>query len=278
MRELHDDKAASRGHSGRRKLIGYLLAAVLTGLAAGVIGPFGTYQSMYAGPRYVYWLTIVPLGWGQMVVISYCLRNVLDPDRLPGWSLMLIIAAIGSLPILFEVRWLGEMLVAELGSYTPLWLGYLQVYFVTTIFSLVQWTAIERWPLDIGWHPVDSGEASPDTPQTAAVAPAAQLSRMPEGLDGIVLCLEMEDHYVRVHTNQGSGLVLQRLSDAVRELADHDGQQVHRSWWVARAAVSGHERNGGRCILLLSNGLKVPVSRSYLAALTCPQGLYHILC
>ncbi|MDP6407627.1 MAG: LytTR family DNA-binding domain-containing protein [Alphaproteobacteria bacterium] len=110
-------------------------------------------------------------------------------------------------------------------------------------------------------------DASPNAPQTAPVALAAQLSRMPEGLDGTLLCLEMEDHYVRVHTTQGSGLVLQRLSDAMRELAGHDGQQVHRSWWVARAAVSGHERDGGRRILLLSNGLKVPVSRSYLAAL-----------
>jgi DNA-binding LytR/AlgR family response regulator len=89
---------------------------------------------------------------------------------------------------------------------------------------------------------------------------------MPEGLNGEILCVEMEDRYVRVHTPEGNDLALRRLNDAIRELEGHDGMQVHRSWWVARDAVERVEKKSRQPILVLSNGLRVPVSRGYLAA------------
>ena len=72
----------------------------------------------------------------------------------------------------------------------------------------------------------------------------------------------MEDHYVRAHTALGSDLVLMRLRDAVAELGDIDGLQVHRSWWVARHAVSDVRRDGRNVRLLLDTGLEAPVSRA----------------
>ena len=47
------------------------------------------------------------------------------------------------------------------------------------------------------------------------------------------------------------------------ELGAADGTQVHRSWWVATRAV-GPERQVDR--LVLTNGVEVPVSRSYRLA------------
>jgi DNA-binding LytR/AlgR family response regulator len=76
------------------------------------------------------------------------------------------------------------------------------------------------------------------------------------------LALASEDHYLRVYTARGDTLVHHRF-DALAELGDA-GVRVHRSWWVARAAVTGSEREGERIVLLLSNGLRVPVSRTYL--------------
>jgi len=38
---------------------------------------------------------------------------------------------------------------------------------------------------------------------------------------------------------------------------------VHRSWWVADGAVTGNERAGARTLLVLRNGLTVPVSKSF---------------
>ena len=63
---------------------------------------------------------------------------------------------------------------------------------------------------------------------------------------------------------RGESLILRRFGDALEELGAIDGLQVHRGWWVARAAVAGSEREGDRSLLILSNGLRVPVSRTNL--------------
>lgn len=72
-----------------------------------------------------------------------------------------------------------------------------------------------------------------------------------------------EDHYLRVHTDRGAVLLTLRMIDALALLADADGARTHRSWWVARNAITGARRGGGRATLQLRNGLTVPVSRSY---------------
>ena len=40
-----------------------------------------------------------------------------------------------------------------------------------------------------------------------------------------------------------------------------EGMRVHRSWWVARSAVTGWERDGKTLTLQLSSGQTVPVAR-----------------
>jgi DNA-binding LytR/AlgR family response regulator len=77
----------------------------------------------------------------------------------------------------------------------------------------------------------------------------------------------MEDHYVRAHTALGSDLILIPLHQAVAELEGLEGLQVHRSWWVSRAAVAGIERDGRSLRLKLRNGVSAPVSRRAVAAL-----------
>ena len=76
------------------------------------------------------------------------------------------------------------------------------------------------------------------------------------------MCVENEDHYVRVHTVSGSALVLMRLRDAIAQLDAIDGAQVHRGWWVARGAVAAVVRSDRRIALRLVDGREVPVSRS----------------
>ena len=79
--------------------------------------------------------------------------------------------------------------------------------------------------------------------------------------------MQSEDHYLRVHTDRGSDLILMRLADALQELEGLEGAQTHRSWWVARSAVRDVSRGDGRATLTLDGGLSVPVSRRYAKAL-----------
>ncbi|MBA3068514.1 MAG: LytTR family transcriptional regulator [Hyphomonas sp.] len=90
------------------------------------------------------------------------------------------------------------------------------------------------------------------------------LSRLPlKFRQADLYAVSSEDHYLRVHTNLGEELILMRLADAVRELDGAGGLQVHRSWWVSKAAVRDVKRAGGKLFLVLPSGKEAPVSRTY---------------
>lgn len=92
-------------------------------------------------------------------------------------------------------------------------------------------------------------------------APPRLFDRLSPGFGGPVVALQGEDHYVRVHAPDHGELVLMRLRDAIAEMDGAEGEQVHRSWWVAREAVAGTERNGRLVQIRLRNGMLVPVAR-----------------
>ena len=98
--------------------------------------------------------------------------------------------------------------------------------------------------------------------------PVRFLERLPPRLRGAeIYAVEAEDHYLRVHTDRGSDLLLLRLADAVTELDGIEGAQCHRSWWVARSAVADVKRGDGRAVLTLKDGSQAPVSRTFAPAL-----------
>ncbi len=100
--------------------------------------------------------------------------------------------------------------------------------------------------------------------QSADKGPPKFLDRLPLKLrGGEVWAVEAEDHYLRLHTSKGQDLILLRLADAVDELDGIEGAQVHRSWWVARDAITDAKRGDGRATLTLKDGSEVPVSRTY---------------
>lgn len=93
-------------------------------------------------------------------------------------------------------------------------------------------------------------------------------ARLPGKLDGAVIySIKAEDHYLSVHTSKGSALILSRLSDAISELEGIEGAQVHRSWWVARDAITDVRRTRNSVSLELKGGVVVPISRSNVKAL-----------
>lgn len=82
-----------------------------------------------------------------------------------------------------------------------------------------------------------------------------------------VRAVRAEDHYCRVHLDDGrSLLVLARFADLRAELAGIDGEQVHRGAWIAAAGMDGAVRDGRAWRLVLGDGTRLPVSDSHLAA------------
>ncbi|OIQ47726.1 MAG: hypothetical protein BM565_04930 [Gammaproteobacteria bacterium MedPE] len=91
------------------------------------------------------------------------------------------------------------------------------------------------------------------------------MAKVPLEKRGKLLCLEMDDHYLRIYTSRGEHLTLMRFKDALSLLQHYEGLQTHRSWWVATDAIVGVQKEGRKTLLRLSNDVVVPVSRTFQA-------------
>jgi LytTr DNA-binding domain len=117
---------------------------------------------------------------------------------------------------------------------------------------------------DAGTAANDAAGTEPALP-TGHAQPAPLIQRLPEKIGTHVIALEAEDHYVRVHTDRGSTLLLARLGDAIRDLGAVPGMRVHRSYWVRQDAVMKVSSHGKGWSLNLTTGIEIPVSQSYKA-------------
>lgn len=240
--------AKSWGRKGREIAI---LLAIGTFLA--FVSPFGSTSGVAFWRGWLFWtgLTVGGAQIGEFIA-------ALIMARLAGWPALIGIAAVALvMGIIMTPLVAGAAIL--LGGVIPLarWPGLFAGVtvisaFLTGIGFLMQ-LAFTRDP------------PAPAAPDAGAIR-ARFLQRLPHRLRRArLIAIASEDHYLRVHTDAGSELILMRLADAVRELDGAGGVQTHRSWWVAGDAVTGRRRENGRLILMLEGGLDVPVSRSFAA-------------
>jgi hypothetical protein len=236
--------------------------AVATGIGVflGVIGPFGSFNGGPLEYRLFFWVVNL---WIGLIILSLVMRVSLRAARrldLPIWFALPACAALGALPLslavaLFEARfWPGNH-----GRLGP----WLQTYGQT--LAITEPCAFGYYFLVRGRRPSPAQPLSAPAMVTLEAGGARFIDRLPSRLGRNLLCLQMEDHYVRAHTDLGSDLILTPLKAAVAELAEVEGLQVHRSWWVARRAVAAPVVDGRNYSLRLTNGLEVPVSRASVA-------------
>ncbi len=239
-----------------------LTAATGIGVFLGLIGPFGTYLAGDAGHRIAYWTVLFWVGTAVLLPASRAAAMV--GPRL-GYPLPFAIAValiVASLPISLAATLVGQRLWPQSRVLGPVdW--YLQTLIVAIpVTAALVWLE-RRSTARLG--------AGPPNNRGAVTAGGASrddfLTRLPEKLGRELLCLEVEDHYVRAHTVLGSDLILIPLHQAIGELRGIDGLQVHRSWWVARAAVTAWVADGRNIRLRLLNGTHAPVARNRVAKL-----------
>ncbi|MCP4385867.1 MAG: LytTR family transcriptional regulator [Hyphomicrobiales bacterium] len=212
----------------------------------------------------IFWILAITAGWLQMLLISRGVRSSFGAENYPGWVLLIAQTLIGAVPLTFEVRWLMQTIVNPEGGLPPPWMSYLNVSVINLVFSLVQYVLVERWPILTPARSEAELQAERESTDVASAVPTiGKLKRRPDGLGGCIQYMQMEDHYLRVHTTEGEGLVLYRMGDAVADLDETDGLQVHRSWWVARDAVRDVRRERHKKTLITKDGSEIPVGRSY---------------
>ena len=230
-----------------------MVAGLVVSVILAVSGGFGS-DTMAILPRLAFWLALTTAGVTLGVIAAGVLvpRSWFDDRR---WVAGGLVVATLSLPMTGLVV-LGNHVV----SHRPLSLGYAWDVFPSTLLTTAAMTALAM--LMRRREPAQTHAAALGAP------PPKFLDRLPARLAGADLwAVEAEDHYLRLHTSLGQDLILMRLSDAVTELEGIEGARTHRSWWVARAAVTGVERADGRATLTLIDGAQAPVSRAYAKAL-----------
>ena len=244
--------------------------AIMTaiGVFLGVIGPFGSFDGGNVVARIAYWVANIWIGFLALsTIVRLAARGAMRFD-LPIWFVIAVGVAVGALPLAIVLRFFSAWVwPPNHGRMTPLFTQYAQTLALSEPVSFAYYFLVDH-----GWAGAAKRGWSAAPDPTPASRPAVAggggfLDRLPPRLGRDLLCLQMEDHYVRAHTARGSDLILTPLKDAIAELDGTDGLQVHRSWWVAKAAVTEPVTSGRNLVLRLSNGLEVPVSRASVAKL-----------
>jgi len=225
-----------------RFLIGLWL---LITIGAALTGPFGTYDALGLAGRFPYWAGVTAGSMVLSVTINDIARNrgfLRSPSAIIGLGLGYGIVVSGLINLLN---------LAVFPGWT-FWQGWL----VLIAFVLV----VEALIFAVIWLLVPRRQAMA---QPNSQGEAAFLNRLKPDIRAPLQRIESQDHYLLVITALGQDLILMRLADAIAELSQTDGFQVHRSHWVARRAIIKIVRTDGRMLLSMRDGAEVPVSRAY---------------
>ena len=234
---------------------------ILVGLLLAALGPFGTFDLPF-WRRLVFWVPVVWLNWAIAEAAARSLFHRFAA-RLPLTNLTLplltsLFVSPLTVAVVFGVAWaLNASLNSSVASiYWKVLLVTLAVMLPTYAWSVARSKRASE-ALD---RAIDA--ALQDETENRSPGEDSFRRRWPSSLRGRLLFLEMEDHYLRIHTSEGSDVILCRMEDAAHELQGH-GLRVHRSYWVAKDAVGGARRQGQNWRLRLTDGREVPVGRTY---------------
>ena len=229
--------------------------AIMLGIIAlfVVVGPFGTFDSMPFAARAIYWPSTMLGSWLIAVFVIAVVVAVVKTPSLPMITKMMIAAILASLPI-GTWNWLAArgFFPGLAGNFDLLRMILFSLP-MTVIFSLISYYVLR--------DQFDEPEI-----ETISTRPNLLMERLSFKTRGPVISMSMQDHYIEVTTTKGAELILMRMADAVSELSDTKGVQVHRSHWVNPEFVTDSIRENGQHFIVMKTGAKFPVSRSYVDA------------
>ncbi len=213
--------------------------------------PFGTFSSMPFSQRLVYWVSVVTVSF----VLGFCghALAVIAGRRWDAAGRFFLEGLFATLLISAAVWGIGRLpYFAESGGRLSYRLALAYVLLVTIAVVGIRAIVMQTFG-------VPSRAAQRFRPRLA--------ERLSDGMGTWILSLSVTDHSVCVSTDRGQEVIRMRLTDAIGEMEGVEGFRVHRSHWVARDAIRGHDAAQGRVFLELVNGARVPVSRTYRGAL-----------
>ena len=231
-----------------------LIVMAAVGGVMGVAGPFGTQDTVAVVPRIIYWIWVVYSTYAIGLFFVTFLRPMLEV--LPTWLRGLLMGCVNGAAISTYIVSLNLVIFGEdFLEGNPLGF-FMRVFLIALFVTLAVSMAID--------HLQDRHDEGAIKVAAKSLGMPPLMERLPLEKRGTLMALSVEDHYVRIRTTVAETLVLMRLSDAIRETGELNGDQVHRSHWVNYDQVTAARREGDRAILTLADESEVPVSRSNL--------------
>ncbi len=225
------------------------------GLVIGYLGPFGSFALPLVN-RISYWMISLFLGYFIYYHSIKLTQWFFTEKKVHKLVKFIVPSLVAALLLTFCLQVFISLFFNTQGSTINQFLAFFpQVFLVGLIVTFISSQFHKN---------IESENTKKTSPEPKIKAGKNFLDRLPHQLGDELHCFVMEDHYLNVTTAKGEHMLLMRMKDALVELSDYDGLQVHRSWWIARDAVERVKKNGRNVILVLENGKEVPVSRTYV--------------
>jgi hypothetical protein len=223
-----------------------------------VTGPYGTAERLAAVPRLGFWFVLHAVAWSIAVVTIVLVDTALRP-RMPSLlSRMAVGTVVAGVPVGLATEAISLFTFGGEPTLSTLAGGIVSGLLLSALFcGLTFLTMSSQQAAALAAAPPPSAEAPSDVPLLRRLRPENR---------GPILHMTVADHYTEVTTSRGRELILLRFSDALEEVGDTPGLQVHRSHFVADAHVARLVRADGRLAVVLRDGAEIPVSRSRLEA------------
>ncbi|HMO50534.1 MAG TPA: LytTR family DNA-binding domain-containing protein [Kiritimatiellia bacterium] len=243
----------------------FLGISIALGVLFAALGPEGTTKNGVI-PALVQWLAQAIIPMALCIAAHLALHQSATFDRLNPWLKLLASGCLGAFlfaPIAYGIDLVLVEWPAPGVSHLAGWLEELGAVLVPVAFT---WIAINA-PFQLGYSLRREVAAVPEAslPPPSQPAPSGDpffLGLLPATKRGEVIHMKSELHYLSVATPKGQSLILYTLRDAIRELPPGTGIQTHRSYWANLAHIKHFETDGRLATLTMSDGAKVPVSRS----------------
>lgn len=221
-----------------------------------VSGPFGTGTALSLGARMVFWPLIVAIGILVGVAIRLYVTRQLGIRAV--WRVALNIAGVATF-VLTPLAWALQSWLTDEPGAAPLQPALIAIYvFVASLTTTALRHAFRLRPKHRAAFVPPASPPAEEVPE-----PPRLLLRLTPEQHAPIMRMQVRDHYVDVVTEAGTHSLLMRFADAISELGETEGLRVHRSHWVAGAAVKSLRRDKGRLRLVTRDGAEVPVSKTY---------------
>ena len=171
------------------------------------------------------------------------------------------------------IAWAG--LIAVLVANASESLTWLPTWVAFALLVLLTWptpdTTSESSPTE-ATRVADSPPPASNRSTDVIIEPTAPIPTLPRWLSefidthGSPTHLRTSRNYIEVCGKGHSSYVRISLASASEQIPREIGLRIHKEYYVMRSAVRGHERDGGRHLLVLGDDLKLPVGRSFLSS------------